>query len=109
MLEEAEDFTIIGDANDGQEAVESVRIRQPDVIIMDISMPKMSGIEATQTIMKEFPWIQFVSLSMHVEGEYKRLMKEAGATDLLNKERRVEQLVPVIRTVNYQVGIYLVH
>src|SRR5690625_353350 len=100
MLEEAEDITIIGEANDGQEAVEFVRNRQPDVIIMDISMPKMSGIEATQTIMKEFPWIQIVGLSMHVEGEYKRLMKEAGATDLLNKAGPVEQLLTVIRSVN---------
>ena len=98
MLEEAEDITIIGEANDGQEAVEFVRNRQPDVIIMDISMPKMSGIEATQTIMKEFPWIQIVGLSMHVEGEYKRLMKEAGATDLLNKAGPVEQLFEAIRS-----------
>src|SRR5690625_2044196 len=85
MLNEASDIHIVGEASNGAEAVDLVKNCRPDVVIMDISMPEMDGIEATRLILKDYPETQIIGLSMHEESEYRRLMKDAGANDLLNK------------------------
>ena len=84
MLEK-EGFTIVAEAADGAEAVELARSLRPDVIVMDVSMPKMSGIEATRQIVAELPGVRVVGLSMHEDEEIAASMREAGAVDFVTK------------------------
>lgn len=100
LLTQEPDINIVGEASNGIEAIDFVQGLQPDVIIMDITMPKMDGIETTRRIHQEFPKIQIIGLSMHEEDEYSTLMKKAGATDLLNKGGPSEQLFAAVRSVN---------
>ncbi|MEX0905513.1 MAG: response regulator [Balneolaceae bacterium] len=100
LLSEESDINIIGEANNGREAVEFVRNHHPDVIIMDITMPEMNGIEATHQIHREFPDVNIIGLSMHEEEEYAIKMKEAGAVNLLNKGGPAEQLFDSVRNIH---------
>lgn len=99
LLNEEADINIVGEASNGVEAVDFARSFQPDVIIMDITMPEMDGIEATRRIHAEYPEINIVGLSMHEENEYTTQMKKAGAIDLLNKGGPSDQLFSAIRSV----------
>jgi PAS domain S-box-containing protein len=76
---------VVGEAADGGEAVELARTLRPDVIVMDVSMPKMSGIEATRQIVAELPGVRVVGLSMHEDEEIAASMREAGAVDFVTK------------------------
>lgn len=103
LLNEESDINIIGEASNGIEAVDFVRETPPDVIIMDITMPGMDGIEATRQIHQEFPEILIIGLSMHEEEEYTTRIKEAGAVGLLNKGGPAEHLFKSIRNINIKV------
>lgn len=100
LLSKESDINIVGEAGNGIEAIEFVQNSQPDVVIMDITMPKMDGIEATRLIHQDYPDIQIVGLSMHEENEYTLRMKEAGAVGLLNKGGPSDQLFDAIRGNN---------
>ncbi len=76
---------VVGEAADGGEAVELARALRPDVIVMDVSMPKMSGIEATRQIAAELPGVRVVGLSMHEDEEIAKSMREAGAVAFVTK------------------------
>src|SRR3989475_13238495 len=77
ILRESSDLEVVGEARDGQEAVEKARELQPDVILMDVSMPRMSGVEATRAIKRESPHIGIVALTMYDErSEERRVGKE---------------------------------
>jgi PAS domain S-box-containing protein len=91
------DFTIVGEASDGQSAIDLVRELKPDVVLMDISMPGMDGIQATQIIHKELPRIRIIGLSMFQEGEQQAAMREAGAVNYLTKSGPSETLIEAIR------------
>lgn len=91
------DIDIVGEASNGAEAVAMARAQQPDVIIMDISMPEMSGIEATIEIHRDYPNIQVIGLSMHEEGELSSAIREAGACAYVTKGGAPETLVTAIR------------
>jgi len=91
------DFTVVGEASDGQSAVDLVRELKPDVVLMDINMPGMDGIQATQIIHKELPRIRIIGLSMFQEGEQQAAMHEAGAVNYLTKSGPSETLIEAIR------------
>jgi signal transduction histidine kinase/CheY-like chemotaxis protein len=91
------DIAIVGEAVDGRMAVERARSLQPDVILMDIGMPKMGGIEATRLIHSEMPNIRVIGLSMFDEKEQANAMFEAGAVAYLSKTCSVETLTATIR------------
>ena len=97
ILKEDSDFNVIGEVNNGLEAVRFVHGVKPDVIIMDITMPEMDGIEATRLINQKYPDIRIIGLTMHVEAEYARLMENAGAVQVLNKGGPAEQLFTAVR------------
>ena len=100
LLEAAGDIQIISMASNGQEAVDQATVYCPDVFVMDISMPIMSGIEATKHICKICEHTKVAILSMHHTTEYIQRAVEAGAVGYLLKDSAGAELVAAIRAVN---------
>jgi DNA-binding NarL/FixJ family response regulator len=99
LFESLRDFSVIAEAHDGRAAVEIVRQQKPDLVLMDISMPGLNGIEATRQIRAESPATKVIVLSMHVEERYVTGALESGAAGYLLKDCSPEELVTAIRTV----------
>lgn len=100
LLEAAGDIQIISMAGNGQEAIEQARLHCPDVVVMDISMPVMSGIEATKHICEVCAHTKVAILSMHHTTEYVQRAIEAGAVGYLLKDSAGAELVAAIRALN---------
>lgn len=96
-LAQEPDIVIVGEAADGKMAVDKVRALHPDVVLMDLGMPRMSGVEATRLIHGEMPRVRIIGLSMFEEKERARAMYEAGAVAYLSKSCSVEALTTAIR------------
>jgi diguanylate cyclase (GGDEF)-like protein/PAS domain S-box-containing protein len=90
-------FLVIGQANDGQEAIKLARKLKPDIILMDINMPGVNGIEAARAIHHESPEIPIIGLSMHDDEEHIRAMREAGAAGFINKGCDPDEIIRTIR------------
>jgi DNA-binding NarL/FixJ family response regulator len=99
VLEAAGSLTVVGDAADGRQAVRSVQRLCPDVVIMDISMPELNGIEATRQIRESCPATRIIILSMHANPEYIFRALEAGAYGYLLKESAGKEVVEAVRSV----------
>jgi two-component system, NarL family, response regulator DegU len=99
ILRTKENLEVVGEAQDGQEAVEKTRSLLPDVILMDVSMPRMGGVEATRVIKREFPHIGIIALTMYEEQQYIFDLVRAGATGYLLKDSDSSQIVQAIRSV----------
>ena len=97
MLGREKGFDIVGQAVDGQDAVEKARALRPDVILMDVTMPRLSGQEATQLISAEMPEIQIIGLSMHVEDDIADQMRAAGAKRYFVKDSPINKIAGAIR------------
>ena len=93
------DIDVVGQATDGHSTIDLVRDLSPDVVVMDIGMPELNGIEATRRITKDFPRVKVLGLSMHSSDKYVREMFRAGAAGYLLKNCPFEELVEAIRTV----------
>lgn len=100
LLEGNTEFQIIGEASDGEEALQKTKSLLPDVVIIDISMPKISGIEATKQIADRFPATKVLVLTMHENAEYVYQIFKAGAVGYLLKNAGKEELVDAIRAVS---------
>ncbi|MFO7714159.1 response regulator transcription factor [Desulfosarcina sp.] len=87
---------VVGEASNGSEAIEQVRYLKPDVVVMDVSMPTMNGIDATFAIKHEFPEIRIVGLSMFDEDDIAHQMQQAGAETLLCKNAPAAELLEAI-------------
>ncbi len=98
-FDEEKDIEIVGQAKDGRSTIDLVRQLQPDLIIMDIEMPDLNGIEATHRIIKECPKAKVLGLSMHSNDKYIREMFRAGANGYLLKNCPFEELVKAVRTI----------
>jgi CheY-like chemotaxis protein len=98
LLQAEPDMEIVGQASNGESAVNLIRDIKPDVVLMDISMPGMNGIQATRIIHSEFPEIRIIGLSMFQEGEQARAMREAGAAGYVTKSGPSEAVIAAIRS-----------
>ncbi len=93
------DMEVVGEANNGRVAVESMRQLAPDVVIMDIGMDSLNGIEATRQLVRDNPTAKVVVLSMHSDESYVLAALEAGAAAYVVKAARAEELIRAIRAV----------
>ena len=106
LLEEQADYRIVGEAGNGREAIDRVRTLSPDVVIMDITMPDLDGIDATRQILSEVPSAKVIALSMHTGKRFVKDMLQAGAAGYILKKSVPEDLVNGIRMV-IQGEVYL--
>ena len=97
LLREEPDIEIVAEASDGLAAVELARQLLPDVVTMDISMPKLDGIEATKILRAEVPGVHVIGLSMFEEAERAAAMRQAGAVNYLAKNGPADALIEAIR------------
>lgn len=97
LLRDHPDFDVVGEAADGEQAVQLAQMLRPDVIVMDASMPRLNGIESTRLLSRELPDTRVIGLSMYSEEDMGAAMLEAGAVAYLSKEGPVERLIAEIR------------
>jgi DNA-binding NarL/FixJ family response regulator len=102
LLSQEPDMEITGEASDGEASVCLVRELYPDVVLMDVSMPRMNGIEATRIIHSELPEVCVIGLSIFQEREMGQAMREAGATDYMAKGDPAEILIAAIRRCGHR-------
>jgi DNA-binding NarL/FixJ family response regulator len=100
LLEKQPDMEVVCEADDGRIAVERARELLPHVVIMDITMPNLNGVEATRKIIKEFPQIKVIALSIHSDRRFVANMLEAGATGYILKDDLIDELIKAIRAVS---------
>src|SRR5690242_820094 len=93
------DMEIVGEAGNGREAVELAESLKPDIVVMDVAMPELNGIEATRRLASSVPHARVVALSMHKDNVYVREILRAGARGYLLKDSVAGDLVSAIRSV----------
>ena len=99
LLEREEDMQVVGEATDGEEAIRLIEKLKPDVAILDISMPKLSGIEVTRQIKPRFPSTAILILTAYDDDEYIFALLEAGAAGYLLKSVHGREIVQAVRSV----------
>jgi DNA-binding NarL/FixJ family response regulator len=99
LIKEQADMQVVGEANNGLVAVEMARKLRPDVVLMDVSMPSLNGIEATRQIKSELPEVNILGLSVHAEREVVLDMIKAGASGYMLKECAFEDLTNAIKAL----------
>lgn len=99
LLSNDADIEIIAQAENGEEAYQKVKEHRPDLVLMDIGMPVLNGIEATKAIVSEFTDIKILALSMHAEKDYIKDVLDAGASAYVLKNSTYTQLIEAIKSV----------
>lgn len=100
MISEFDDIEVVGEAKNGQEAVDKVPLLHPDIVLMDLNMPVMDGIEATKTLKAKYPNVGVISLSAHDEEHEILKALQSGANGYLLKTATEEELAEAIRLVS---------
>jgi DNA-binding NarL/FixJ family response regulator len=99
LIERCHDMQVIAETEDGRKALQLARKHKPDVVIMDISMPGLNGIDATRHILEEVPGAKVIALSMHSDKQFVDGMLRAGAVGYLLKDCAADELIQCIRIV----------
>lgn len=100
FLEEADDIEVVAEAGDGREAVRLVEEHQPDVAVLDIRMPEVTGVEATRRIRERFPHVRVLILTAYDDDPYVFALLQAGADGYVLKTASGDELVQAVRTVS---------
>jgi two-component system nitrate/nitrite response regulator NarL len=99
LLKEAGDMEIVADAENGNDLIEMVKLHRPDIVLTDIQMPDKDGIQATEEIVRQFPQVKVIALTMLNESIFIKKMLEAGASGYIVKTTGKEELIAGIRKV----------
>jgi signal transduction histidine kinase/ActR/RegA family two-component response regulator len=99
LLAQESTFAVVGEASDGEEAVELCRKLKPDVLICDVTMPRLNGVQVTRQVTAELPGLRVVGLSMHEREDMATAMRAAGAVAYVTKSGPSDQLLTVLRSV----------
>ena len=99
LIEKEPTMEVVGEACEGRETVQKVKECKPHIIIMDIGMPNLNGIEATRQIINDVPSVKIIALSLHSESSFVMKMLESGASGYLPKESAFKELSTAIKTV----------
>ena len=100
LLNEVPEFEVIGDASDAEALLQIIRKKTPDIVIADVTMPGISGIELTRIITRDYPCIRILILSMHENEEFIRSAVQAGAMGYLPKDISKKELVEAIKSLH---------
>lgn len=100
ILNDAPGIRVVGEAASGEEALDVVREKMPDVLLMDVSMPGIGGLEATRKLVKHDPKLKVIVVSVHAEEPYPSRMLQAGASGYLTKGCAVDEIVAAIKAVH---------
>jgi len=99
ILQKERQFRVVGEAGDGSEALELARMLAPDLILMDLAMPRVNGLEATQRIKAERPETKVIIFTRYQEDAYRQAAAQSGADAFLPKRTRIPELLATIRQV----------
>jgi DNA-binding NarL/FixJ family response regulator len=108
LVEESAQMEVVAEASDGRQAIQKIRQLQPDVAVIDLSMPEIDGLEVINQIHPEYPHLPIIVLTMHAENQYVVRAIEAGAMGYITKQSAPEHLVNAITRV-YNGSRYLTH
>ncbi len=100
LLSEESDFEVVGEAGNGEDALRMARELTPDVVLMDINMPGMGGIEATRRLLSSHPDMKVIAVSMYQDEPYPSRLLEAGAMGYLSKDSAAAEVVAALRQVH---------
>ena len=100
LLDSQSDIEVVGEASNGHEALAATRELQPDVVVMDINMPELNGLEATRQISKLYPEVKVLVLTMYSNEEYVLQLLQAGAAGYIVKQSIPDELLSAIRAVS---------
>lgn len=100
LLEAQHDIQIVGDAEEGRVAISGILASKPDIVLMDITMPELNGIEATRQLQEELPTTKVVILSVHADSEHVYRAFQAGAWGYMLKESAGSEVVRAVRTIH---------
>ncbi len=106
LLSEQPDMEVVGEAADGEEAIEKTRELNPDILLLDITMPGIGGLDALDRIKKECPQVRIVVLTMHDDESYMERVMASGGSGYVLKKAADTELISAIRAV-HQGGVYL--
>lgn len=99
ILDMEENFEVVAEGDDGQDAVGLIETHQPDVVLMDINMPNINGVEATRRLVEKFPDIKVIILSIHDDEAYVTHAVQTGASGYLLKEMDADALIDAVKVV----------
>lgn len=100
LINTTDDFKIIEEASDGEEFLDKIRVNRPDLVLLDISMPKMDGIEAAAAALELYPDLPIITLSMYGEEDYYFKMVSVGVKGFLLKNSDITEVVTALETVS---------
>ncbi len=99
LLDDIEDISVVGEASSGEEALEAIRTKSPNVVLMDVNMPGIGGLEATRKVRQVAPGVGVIALTVHTDAPFPGRLIQAGAMGYLSKGGSLDEMVHAIREV----------